>query len=291
MSNQLVLPDGVDKLSLPQKVIALGIVGVAAYYLLPILLAMMVSLLWIVIIVSILGFAAMNYRMIWTFAKWLSWKGTQWLIGLDVLGYMDRYLAYVGEQEQVLLNSKRDLVKELEGVKGQISDSEKAFQEQMNRADAAEKLENKVQFDIAISSAQDHKDYIQTLSPVRDEAEKQVAYLTELTDVFHTKHEQLGNTVKMQRTKYNSLQAMSKGMGAASDVLRGAGGQNEIWKETNRQLIDQMNTFTANIKTFEDVIKPAIEGARFDKQLRETTGKQLLNEFRNTNFKQLQSKN
>jgi phage shock protein PspC (stress-responsive transcriptional regulator) len=88
--NQLMLPSGVDKLSLGQKIVAGGIAGVALYFALPVLLALMVNLLMVVVIGVPLAFLAYNYQMVWQVFKLISWHTTKFIIGLDVIGFMLR---------------------------------------------------------------------------------------------------------------------------------------------------------------------------------------------------------
>jgi hypothetical protein len=284
MSNELILPSGVDKLSVPQKVVAGGLMLGGLYFALPILLSLMVNLVMVLLIGVPLAFLAYNYQMIWLLFKNLSWHTTKWLIGLDVLSYMDRYVDYVRDREQLILNSKRDLIANVEGVRGEIQERESSYASNMKKADVADRQGNSAQCDVYTSNAADDKDFIASLAPIKEEADKQVMYLGELAEVFGTKRQQLEYKVKAQKSKYKSLQTMSRGMGAASEVISGSGAESAIWKETQEQLVSQMNQFTANIKTFEEVVKPAIESGRFDRQLRKEEGQKLLEQFRATNF-------
>jgi hypothetical protein len=158
----------------------------------------------------------------------------------------------------------------------------------MRRAVAAEKMGEDKQQEIYQSQALDDQDFIATLMPIRDEAQKQVEYMKELTDMLATRREQLAYKVESQESKYKALKAMSGGMRAASDVIGGAGGMSELWKETNNQLIGEMNNMTASIQVFEDKIRPAIEQNRFDQKLRKEEGMKLLEQFKNP---QLQENN
>lgn len=288
--NELVLPSGVDKLSVPQKVVAGGLLAVGLCFAGPILWAMMVNLLMVVVIGVPVVFAAYNYQMIWLLFKNISWHATKFLIGLDVLSYMDRYVEWVTQQEKMIITAKRDLIANVESVKGDIEEREHSYSDNMRKADAADRGGNAVQSEILMSNAADDKEYIATLSPMKEEAEKQVAYISELAEVFGANRQKLEYKVSAQKSKFKALKTMSRGMGAASQVISGSGGESAIWKETQNQLVGQMNQFTANIKTFEDTLKPAIESGRFDRQLRKEEGQKLLEQFRSTNF-ELKEKN
>ena len=290
MNNELILPSGVDKLSLPQKVLAGGLMAGALYYVLPVLISLMINVLWAIAICIPIVFLAYNYQMIWLWFKNVSWYMTKWLIGLDVLSYMDRYVEWVTNKEKVILAAKTTLIANVESVKGDIAERELSYADNVRKADVADRHGNAVQCDILTSNAMDDKEYIQSLSPMLEEGQKQVAYISELAETFGANRQKLEYKVKAQKSKYNSLKTMSRGMGAASEVIAGSGAEAAIWKETQNQLVGQMNQFTANIRTFEDTLKPAIESGRFDRQLRKEEGQKLLEQFRSTNF-ELKEKN
>lgn len=282
----LQLPDGVDRLSLPQKALILGGLGVAGWYVLPVLLALMVNLVMVLAIGIPLAFVAYNYKAFWYLFAWLGDKTTSWIIGLDVLGAMDNYLLWVKKQYNILLASKGELEAQVESLQTEIGTYEKSFSDNKKRLQQAEANNNSAQISIYSNNLMMDKDFIEQLTPILDEGKKHVQYLDELVETFDVKQQQLAYTVKTQKAKYKSLKSMSKGLRAASSVQRGVDG-NDMWRRTQEQLVNQMNKFTADIKTFETVLKPAIEQNRFDKQLRETEGRKLLEEFKNNDFQKL----
>lgn len=279
--NGLVLPEEVDKLTMPQKILAFGGLGIAAYFIVPILLTLMVNIYILLAMIIPLGIVVYNWQVVWYLFTMMSDKLSSWAIGLDVLGAMDRYLLWYKEQYQILLSGKAELETTVNSTREEINLRNKSYTENMNKADYAAKHNMDADADIYLSNAQIDKELVADLLPLVNEGEEQVKYMAELAEAVKGNEKKLEYNILAQKSKFKMLKSMRKGLGAAAQTVGGLN-SNEVWRKTNEQLVKQMNKMTNDINRYKDVVQPAIQEARFNKQLRQTEGRKLLEEFRAT---------
>lgn len=280
MNNKLTLPPGVDNLSLPQKIVAIGFIGIAAYFILPFLITVMVNLYIAVALAIPICYIALNPHLIWGVAKTLSQLTTNWIIGLSPLSAMDRYYEWVLSKLQVIRNAKNDVIASEMGISKQINDKEKSYKELMNKASIAEDQGNSIQADTYSSQAMSDKQFLEDLIPIRDDMKIKITYLQELDDVFQSNAEKLNHSINNTKMKYTTLKKIKKGMQSADDIIGGANEATRIYNVALSQTNDQINKMTASIQQYENNIKPMLADAKFSRELQQGEARRLLNEFR-----------
>lgn len=284
MSTQLSLPKGVDSMSLPQKAIAVGILGVGAYYLVPFLIAVMVNLYIAAALAIPLIYIAYNPMLVWGVAKSLSQMSTNWIIGLSPLAAMDRYLDWVKNKHKSIQRAKNDVHASELGITQQINEKEKSYKSLMTKASIAQEKGNSIQADTYSLNAMSDKQFLEDLVPLRDDMIAKVKYLEELDQVFSANTQQLEYSIENTKTKYKLLTDVKKGMKSADDVIGGAGEANRMFKVALEQTNQRMNSMTASIQQYENNIKPMLADANFTKELRQGDARKLLEDFRKSNI-------
>lgn len=287
MSTELILPEGVDKLSPAQKIVAGGLLGlgVLLFILMSPSIAFYLANLWLVALLSIpIVFIAFNPTLVWGVAKSLSWALTKKIISLDILSAMDRYYDWVNLKLATAMQSRESLNTTYLTIDQQVKDKEKSYKTNITKADDLDKLGNTIQSKISANKAVVDQQFIENLVPLRDDTKQRLDYVDEIIDVFKVKKEELGYTIESKKLEYKSLQDTYNSLSAVNTAMGGMGEANKLWNESVNQLTNQMNQFTSSIQSFENNLKPILEGARVDKQLADKEGMRLLEEFRNANF-------
>lgn len=281
----LQLPKGVDKLSAGQKLFAL-ILLTGGLYLLYIFLPPLIVILqnlWIAICLAApLVWAAFNWELVWGVFKTLSWKLTQFAIGLSPLDVMDRYYDWVEKKRKTISDAKVDLMATERDLEQQIKEKEASRKANLSKASLLDP--DSVEALLLSSNALSDQEFLTPLIPLRDNVHNKVVYLTELDSVMALNAKQLRYRIDNLRLQYESLKKTHKGMQSANDVIGGANEATKIFQEAVKQTNNQMNKMTANIENFENNIKPMLDSARVDKQLHQAEARKLLEEFKNTNF-------
>lgn len=283
MSNTLMLPEGVDKLSLPQKVVALGLLGGAAYFVVPFLIAMMVNL-WIAAILAIpILYVAYNPMLVWGVFKTLSQKSTDWIIGLSPLSAMDRYLDWVKMKHRSITSAKLELMAAQQDINNQITEKENSYKQLMKKALHAEDKGEEIQASSYAENAASDKEFLENLIPVRDDVKNKLDYLSELDEVFDSNTKKLSYKIDNLKQRYKLIKTTHKGMKSANAVIGESGDAQRMFNVALQSANDDMNKMTANIQQYEQNIKPMLTGAKFDKELRQGEARKLLDEFRKAN--------
>lgn len=284
------LPDGVDQLSSKQKVVAGTLAagsGLAiAYFVLPPLIVIFTNLLILGGLLATIGVIFTQRRLIWNIYKSISWKLTQAWIGLDTLSAMERYYDWFSAKLEKTTLAKNNLEARLNSLTQQIDKKGKERQDALTRADLLDKEKGKaaeVEVGILLAKASGIEKFIQTLVPVRDTAQENVAYLQEAVLTVGAGKIKLRNDIDINREQLEALKAMFAGMKTASEVLAEDNEMTRMYKESERQLAEKMSLYTAQISQLEENIKPALTNANLDCKLEIENGRKLLEQFRQTN--------
>lgn len=281
--NELQLPEGVDKLTTAQKAVALGIIGVGLYFILPFLIAVMVNLYITVALAIPILYVLYNPYLIWGLAKTISWKLTKGIIGLDPLSAMDRYLDWVQGKHESIKKSRLSLQSTLVELERQVEEKERSKVENEKRALTATNKGFTAEAELAATNALSDKDFLMSLIPMRDNLKVKVEYLGELDEVFGMNAKQLEYKITNVRTQYESTKKIMAGMKNANDVIGGVSDAKKLFDESVRQTNEQMSRMTANIQMFENNIKPALDSAKFDKQVKSDEARQLIEDLKRNN--------
>ncbi|HNC59124.1 MAG TPA: hypothetical protein PLP33_27100 [Leptospiraceae bacterium] len=288
MSNALTLPDGVDKLSNAQKIIALpigiGVIGFLGWLILPTLISIL-TLFWTAAVLALpIVYIAFNPMVVWGFFKSLSWHLTKSIIGLDLEASLDRYYDWVESEFQASVEVRNEISKGYEQTKLDIREREDSYNSNMERVAAAVKINNEAQKMIYGGNAQDDLDYIKEMTPVLNDEKERKEEMDRLVEAFGIKKEQLKHKTSLQKKKYQSLKRAHKGLSIFNKFISGNSEAARLHEETTKQLNAQIAGFTANIQNFRETIKPVLQSAEFDKEVRKQKVERLLAQFNQVDF-------
>jgi hypothetical protein len=280
MSNVLILPDAVDKLSPQQKLLAkAGVVvaGATFIYLLPSMNAILTNIyaFGIMVVPPVLAYAFR--KPLWDFTKDIIWRLTKAWIGLDTIAQLERYFVYSGEQLEEARMAYTAMLADLTGLKSQIQEREASYKLNKNRALEALNSKDNVQAEVYGGMAmQDEELLRESLIPSRDNAEKRTGDMKKIVEVFDAKRKTLRYKIDAQTQKRKILLSQYKGLQAFSKFLNSDDINARMYMEAEKQLVEEFNQFTAGIEVFQNNIQPTLQEAKIDASIASTKVSEFL---------------
>jgi hypothetical protein len=283
---ELVLPNGVDRLTQSQKIIAGGL-GIGGLWFVASLMPPLTVLLSNLVGIAILGVIALiftwmltNPWIVWGLLKSISWHITKGLISLAPLEAQERYLDWLKSRGNLIRQSQQALAADALGQRQKIDEAEKNYQKHMREYDRATTAGNTLQAQAAWGKANQDKNYFETMLPLCEMTETREKLLRDAFEAFSAKQEEIGYSVSLQRKQYKTLEDTRKGMLAANEALVDAGQLQKIFDETNEQIMLRMNQMTVEINQFELNLQPILQGHALNKAELMQAGELALAEFR-----------
>lgn len=274
----------VDLTTPSQKVIAgvgLACILMAFWFLLPSLIWFFTHTLYLIALVIVTGFLALNYNNIWQYTKQLTWELTKNRISSDKLYYMYRYHEY-------LLERLANLDKSIQSITAIRSKLERKLTDTLNRH--KENKEKAIQFeeekkpDLVIKTMygkiQIDQGIIDSLSPKLEGIEKQEKYLKDLYDAWAADIEKLKYTLDNKADEYNLLKEMADASGSAKEFLKGDSTEYKEFQESLVQIENSVNSYIGTIDSFERKVNPIMQNLAANQSVDEKAGKALLEEYK-----------
>lgn len=274
----------VDLTTPSQKVIAgvgLACVLMIFWFLLPSLIWFFQNTLYLIALVVVTGFLALNYNNIWQYCKQLTWELTKNRISSDKLYYMYRYHEY-------LLERLANLDKSIQSITAIRSKLERKLTDTLNRH--KENKEKAIQFEeekkpelvikTMYGKIQIDQGIIDSLSPKLEGIEKQEQYLKDLYDAWAADIEKLKYTLDNKADEYNLLKEMADASGSAKEFLKGDSTEYKEYQESLVQIENSVNSYIGTIDSFERKVNPIMQNLAANQSVDEKAGKALLEEYK-----------
>ncbi len=283
---ELVLPNGVDRLTQSQKIIAGGL-GVGGLWFVASLMPPLTVLLSNLVGIAILGVIALiftwmltNPWIVWGVLKSISWHITKGLISIAPLEAQERYLEWLKSRGSAIQKSQQALAADALGQRQKIDEAEKNYQKHMREYDGATTAGNTLQAQAAWGKANQDRLYFDTMLPLCEMTEARAKLLQEAFEAFSAKKQEIEYSVSLQRKQFETLEKTRKGMSAANEALVDAGQLQKVFDETNKQIMNRMNLMTVEINEFERNLQPILQGNAMDKAEMMRAGELALADFR-----------
>lgn len=287
----LPLPEGVDKLSGPQKGVAvfIGLTLLAALYVVLPSVAFFLKNLWAVIFLALpIAYIVTNPYFVWSQLTTLSWKLTKSFIGLDVISSLERYADWADLKHTRALQTRQKQAVNYERVKAQVDERKASYERNMQTAVAAESAgRNPVEIARYTDQAQIDMKFVEEFSPLVVKAKENLDRLDKSIQALAAEKETTKYNIEALKVTYESMKTMRDGMAETNDFLQGNNEPTKVYNETVRQIADRMYNFNAEVQTFENNMQPVLDKVDLDKTISAQKGQELLAQYKASNPKQL----
>lgn len=267
-----------------QKIVAgglLALVLVIFYFLLP-PLVMIFANLWLVVLLGVpLVLLILNYEVIWTMFKQISWNMTKKLISTDPMWHMYRYYDYlIGK-----INGLEGAIIEVDTVKEKSSrkivehkDELNKFMSQVERESV--KNSDSVLVKVLKSKISTNQRNIDMLLPRLEFVEKQSAQLRQVHTMWSADTEILKHELDIKAQEYEMLKELSGATDKASSYLGDNTVEMKMFKESLKQIEDSVSTYTANIANFDSKVLPQLAKSGTDFEYNVEEGDKIIEKLK-----------
>lgn len=272
-----------DKTTGWQKLIAFGIMGGVAFSVLkmlalalPTILLAAQSLFWLAIMAIVFGLPTLyiitNPLVIWGGFKTLSWNFTKFLIKMDPLSVMDRYVDYLGKKlnglnEAIvgLSGKKEKLQRKIDNLNSNIRDNQKlgkAALEQGQKAAAGT-------YGVKMTT---DRGTLTLLSPLLQRADTNLTLMQNLSENWATSIEQLKYQIGAKREEYDIIKDTFKGLKTAEDFINSGSDAAKLYGQSVIELENSVTAKIGYIDEFERKSKSLMTNISIEKQANMDSG-------------------
>ena len=266
-----------DKTTGWQKGIAFALMGGTAYLIfmllaaaLPTLIAAAQSLVLLVGMAIVFGLPALymitNPLVVWGFFKTLAWNFTKFLIKMDPLSVMDRYVEYLKKKIEGLgkaiegLTGKRDkLSRKIDELNDTIAENTKfgkaAVAQGKNAAAGTYGI--KIQTD---------RSTLNLLTPLLQRANRNLELMQQLSENWSTSVEQLTYQIQGKRAEFEIISETYKGLKTAEDFVNSDSTAAKLYGQSVLELENQVTQRMGYIEEFERKSKGLMSNISIEKE-------------------------
>jgi hypothetical protein len=253
----------------------------ALYFLLPPLIVIFTNLLIAAVLAAVLLLIAMNYQLIWSMFKRISWEMTKKLISSDPLWHMYQYYHYMTRKIEELNQNIVDVgaieTETNRNINQMIADNKK-FKAQavmLEEKKASESLIKVAQGKVALMQQQ-----IDTFLPKLEYIKNQKKLLTELYDAWSADTELLKSTLDAKAQEYELMKKLSQANTSAMAFLQKDSQALREYKESLKQIESSVAKFTSNVENFQRQVAPQLTRMGAENALNEEEGARLIEEYK-----------
>lgn len=252
-------------------------------YLSPTLITMFKNIYWLIGLGTPLAFAAFyiisNPTFVWMTVKNISRKITSFLVKLDFLSYMDRYV-------EILQNKKKNL----DGIREKLSGKKKNLErfieakkdeikKNLNLGAAAKRSGEQNQASMYGVKVAADEGTINALLPIYNRADRSLQFMDALSENWGYNIEKLAYQVDNKRKEYEIIKTTYGGLKQAESFINSNDESAKIFAMSLKALEDSITEKLGYIEQFEKDAKPILAGLRVEKQAMSDEGLAKLEEY------------
>lgn len=279
-----------DKTNLPQKVFAFAILGALGYGAVLLLnsvippITELVKNIWQLLLYGmplalVILYVVSNPLMVWGFFKTLSWKLTSWMIKLDPLSVMDRYVEYLRKKlvglnntVSILTGKKSKLDRNIADLKSKIEHNAK-----MGASAISQGLQNEASaYGVKV---QTDRNTIGLLLPLQTRLDKSLEFLSALSDNWKFGIEKLEYQIQGKRTEYEIIKETTKGLKNAEDFINSDNEAARIYGQSLKALEESVTQKIGYIEEFERRSKGLMSSINIEKKAIQDEGLKELEKY------------
>jgi phage shock protein A len=279
-----------DKTNGAQKFLAIVIMGAVLYGIAKVLnhvlptFTELIKNIWLLLaygvpLAIILLYVISNPLLIWGFFKTLSWKLTSFLVKMDPLSVMDRYVEYLKKKWAGLNDSITVLVGKKRKLERKIADLTSRMKENAQLGAAAMKTNNSAAASMYGTKVATDQGTLKMLTPMEARMDKSLDFMTKLSDNWKYGIEQLEFQIGAKREEYEIIKETTKGLKSAEDFINSDDEAAKLYGMSLKALEETVTQQIGYIDEFERKSKDIMAGIDIEKQARTDAGLQALEEF------------
>lgn len=284
-----------DKTNLVQKGLAIIILGAVLYGAVLLLnqvlppITQLFRNIWMLLLYGVplllVGlYIVSNPLLIWGFFKTLSYKLTSFLVKMDPLSVMDRYVEYLkkklqnlGETITILAGKKVKLDRKIQELNARIK-------ENVSKGKAARKINT----DSSMQQAALYGVKIGTdtntltmLIPIQERADKSLKFLNALSENWKFGIEKLEYQIEGKRAEYEIIKETTKGLKSADALINSDNEAAKLYGMSVKSLEESASQQIGYIEEFEKRSKGIMDNIEIEKQSIKDEGLAVLEQYMN----------
>ncbi len=279
-----------DKTTTWQKAVAFGLMGGAAYLLAlainsiaPTLIEAMKNI-WMMLfigtpLVLLTLYVVTNPLVIWGLFKTLSWNLTKFLIKMDPLSVMDRYLDYLRSRLKTLSSSIDTVSGEDIKLDREINQVKERIQENLSLGQAAITQGQSTAASTYGIKVKTDQSILETLTPLKKRSQTSLVLMRALSENWSTQIEQLSYQIAGKRKEFEIIKNTFKGLKTAEDFIGSDSEQAKLYGQSIIELENQVTQKLGYMEEFERKAKPIMSNMSIKKQADMDAGLAELEKF------------
>lgn len=220
-----------------------------------------------------------NPTLIWMSYKTLCRKLSSFIIKMDPLSFMDRYVDLLKKNRQELQKTKQSLNADKIELEREIKALKENVDKNMKMAKAALGIGQKDEASHHSNMASTDKKSMELYLPIYKKLESNLEFLSKLDENWGRSIESLSHTVKQKRREYEMLAKMAKALGKASEFAKGDTEASRIYAESVLALEQNVSAKISFIEEFMSNSKGAMKSMDLEKQMMNEEGLSMLDEY------------
>lgn len=274
-----------DKTNGMQKVLAFGLLAAVGWGVVKLLNAVLPSInemiknIWTLLMYGVplailVLYVISNPLIIWGFFKTLSWKFTSWLIKMDPLSVMDRYVEYLGKK----LRNLKGTVTVLQGKKvkleRQINALEDKCEEHIRLGKAAYKTQGKDSPAVSLygTKLETDRSSLENIKPLYQRIDRNLTFLQKLEENWEYGIQKLTYQIEGKRSEYEIIKETTKGLKNAEDMINSDNAAARAYGMSVKALEESVTQQIGYIDEFERRSKDIMRGIDIEKQANHDEG-------------------
>lgn len=266
-----------DKTNGVQKFLALGLLGALGYGAVLLLnkvippINMLIHNMWQLLLwggplALIIIYVVSNPLVIWGFFKTISWKLTSWLIRMDPLSVMDRYVDYLTKKLSDLQGTITILVGKKTKLDRQIGSLKERIENNLQLGQASIKQGKKDVASVYGTKIQTDKSTMTLLMPLQIRIDKNLEFLKALSDNWQYGIEKLKYQIEGKRSEYEIIKETTRGLKSAEDFINSDNQAARLYGQGLKELEESVTQKIGYIDEFTRKSKPMMDSITVEKQ-------------------------
>ncbi len=266
-------------------IIGLGLMGVAGYYLIPILSKIVWNTLNFGIALAALGMFLyiITHRKLrlslFYFYEWIMKKLVGVVIELDPFIIAENYIEDMKDQREKLYVQSVAVDSQKEKIELKIKEKERDMAQLMNRAKAAQQNSMLPELGNATRQMARINEYIKQLAPLRDNLAKIGDYLTKVHKNSGYLIEDAGNELELKKDLYKSVSSGNRALNSALKIFKGDPEKKLLVEQSMEYLKEDIASKLANMKKAISYSTDFMRSIDLDNATYEVEGLKMLETF------------
>ena len=267
-------------------IVGLGLLGVAGYFLFPIL----TTIVWntvnfgIACAVGFLTYMVLTNKKLWMSIFYLYEILMKKLVGvvieLDPFIIAEDYIKDIEKERETLYEKTEEVDAQKEGIDAKIKDKQREKQKQLNIAAEAQKAGQPMEMANATRQVARLDDYIQRLTPIRDQLQKIGDYLTAVHKNSKYMLDDMKNDLELKKDLYYSVTKGNDALKSALSIFNGDVEKRLMMEQSMDYLKDDIAGKLASMKKAISYSSDFMKSIDLENASYQTEGLKMLEEYK-----------